>query len=201
MTHVIQLPKYKRMHKLYFALASGAGSLFGWLLSSDATRSGSDPHYSFMFSPLAYGAYVAAVIGVAALTGGLFSLRLSRRIIVPLVEEDLRRIMEISSNPNHMRADKHQLLAPYNKMWVQVAGKVADVGEPSGWSRRLEVQTCVPRLIAYAYFFNKGVLSRYLGVLPRGTRVTVVGKVKRIEEGGITLVRCKTVQREEWIIG
>jgi hypothetical protein len=68
MTHVIQLPRYKLMHKLYFGLAGGAFSLFGWLISSDATRSANDSHYSFIFSPLAYGAYVAAVIGVAGLT-------------------------------------------------------------------------------------------------------------------------------------
>jgi hypothetical protein len=181
------------MHRLYFGLAGGAFSLFGWLISSDATRSANDSHYSFMFSPLAYGAYVAAVIGVAGLTGGLLTLRLTRHIF-SLGEDALREIKETSANSDYTGAKKQRLLSDYKKMWVQITGSVTDVGEWNGWSRRLEVRTREPGLIGYTYFSNRGVFNRYLAVLPRGTRVTVIGKVKRIEEGSITLVRCKLVQ-------
>jgi hypothetical protein len=188
------------MYKLYFGLAGGAFSLFGWLLSSDATRSANGSHYSFMLNPLAYGAYVAAVIGVAGLTGGLLSLRLTRHVF-PLGDDALRAIKETSANSDYMEAMKQRLLSDYNKMWVQITGSVSDVGEWNGWSRRLAIRTCEPGLIANAYFNNRGARNRILAVLPRGTRVTVIGKIKRIEEGSITLVRCELIEWQDRVSG
>jgi hypothetical protein len=179
------------MYKLYFGLATGAFSLFGWLLSSDATRSASDSHYSFMFSPLAYFAYVTGVIGVVGVAGGLLSLRSARPLL--LGADRLRRIMDISSNPDHMGADKHGLLSKYKK-WVQIDGSVNYLDKRTGLTRLLVVQTCQPGLIARAQFSYADAFNSHLGVLQRGDQVTVIGKVKRIEDGTITLVRCKLAQ-------
>lgn len=178
------------MEKLWFKTAGAAFGLSASLILADATKS--NPHYSFWVNPLAFGVYATATIGFIGLICGLLNIRLTRSSFV-LGEDALRKVAEIGAMPSYTGAEKHRFLKPYIGMWMQIAGTLIDVGPRVGSSSRVTVQTYLPDFIAFMNFRDKGIVNRYLEMLSSGTQMTVIGKIKRIDTGSISLVRCRIV--------
>jgi hypothetical protein len=190
--------------KLWFATASAALALCEWLVSSDATKSGNDLHYSFWFSALAIGAYMTAAIFLISLALGLISLKRRRlrkqvRVKLPdplavaqgsyvLGEYYLRRIKKVSAATEHTRVQKEWLLAPYRGMRIQFTGTVVDV-RPSS---RVTLRTCVRNFTALLGFSDTARFGPQLSILQPKQHITVIGEIEQIEENSISLVKCES---------
>jgi hypothetical protein len=177
------------MERLWFKSAGASLVLSVTLILADATRGTGNSHYSFGVNLLAVGSYATAAIGLISLVCGLVNIRLARSRFV-LGEDALRRIREIIAEPGYTWAEKHSLLKRYFKMRMRITGTV-DITGWDGISSQVPVLTPVGDFIAFMTF--KGIFVRYLAVLPPEARVTVVGKIKRIEPCGIYLVNCEIV--------
>jgi hypothetical protein len=178
------------MEKLWFGTAAGSFSLFGWLISSDATKSATG-HYSFWGSPLAVGAYSTAAIGVTALICGLVSVLSSPRRRTVLGDDHLRDIWRISTEPGYTWTQKGLLLKGYLGMRMQVSGTLVEAGEWTESPSRATITTHVCNLTVHMIFSRKGKRDYPLSILTVGTPVTAVGKIKRIGSNGILLVKCE----------
>lgn len=197
------------MKEIWFGAAAGSFGLFGWLVSSDATKSANGQHYSFWFSPLAVGADAALAVGVAAAICGLISvrgwwLRKQARMGSPsllssaqgnhvLPERSLRKIRKMSAMRGRTRAEKRRLLAPYYGRQIEVFVTVKDVGEWNGSSSRVTGRTCVRGFTASMNFTGKDAFDRDLSRITRNQRVIVIGEIEQVERDGIYLANCEIV--------
>jgi hypothetical protein len=60
--------------RIWFGATSGLFTLGIGLLAADSERSAGNPNYSFWISPLAFGAYIIAVIALTCLVLGIFNI-------------------------------------------------------------------------------------------------------------------------------
>lgn len=194
------------MEKFWFNTAAASFAMCAGLIGADAIRGTGDPHYSFWFSPLAFGIYVSAAIGAISLVcelgiiwgrgrlGTEFSDTLTPVGSGPLLTEgDLRDIRRISAASRYTRAQKQRLLAPYYGRRIRITGTVVEVGEWTGSSSRVTVRTSVRKLTALMDFSNRHTFDLYLSILVPKRRVAVIGEIEQIEANSILLKNCETV--------
>lgn len=200
---------FEMVEKLWFGTATCSFGLFGWLISTDATRSANSQRYSFWFSPLSLGAYVAAAVGIVAAVSGLFCLRkrwLREQVGViirdpsssvqgdyVLGERQLRTIRKMASARAFSRVQKQAMLAYFRGKKIKVQGTVVDVGEWSGSSSYVTLRTRMRlrRFTAHLAFSDMDTFDRLLSILVPKQEITVVGEIQRMEKNSISLTNCE----------
>jgi hypothetical protein len=198
------------MEKFWFNATAAVFALCAGFIGADAIRGAGDTHYSFWFSPLAFGGYATAAIGGIGLVCGLGIIwgrwRLRRRIGTEfpgahtpvgsgriLTEGHLRDIRQISAASWLTRAQKHALLAPYYGRRIRIPGTVAEVGEWTGSSSRVTARTSVRKFTALLDFSNRDTFDFDLSILVPKRQVTVIGEIAQIEANSILLRNCEIV--------
>jgi hypothetical protein len=181
------------------------------LLAADSVRNTGNPNYSFWISPLAFGAYITAVIALTCLVCGIFNISfpnlggsrrrgpahrtdpaLSGNI---LSDEDLRDIkVKMHKFANLTGAERQRLFGQYSNLWVQFPGTVVDVGPWDGTCSRVTIKPDVRGLTMYLNFTDRDVFDTRLSIATRNRRMTVRGQIVEIGANWISFANCRIVQ-------
>jgi hypothetical protein len=181
------------------------------LVGADAVVYAAKPSFSLWASPIAFLAYGTAVAGLASLICQIrsvafpFAARSARREKAWLitasadiaesvrggrffVEKDPREFMAVFKG--RTSAEVARILAPYYNQTMRVSGVLDDIGDWTGSCALVEIIPYSRRPTIFATFGDKEVFDRQLSILDSGTRLTVTGRIERIEPTRIVLTDC-----------
>jgi hypothetical protein len=200
---------------IWFGAASGSLGLSIGLLTVDSGRSAGDLQYSFWVCPLAFGAYVAALIALACLTCGIFDIpfpSLGRQPSSPvnrpylgenrqlslsenvLSDEDMKDIKaKVRAAANFTEADRNSLLEPYFGRWMEFSGTVINVG---AWNWNVSCSIVMVRpdvrgVTAYLTFTDRDVYDKRVRIIMRNKRIAVLGQISSIGLNEMSFVNCQ----------
>jgi hypothetical protein len=204
------------MAKIWFSAAGGAFALSIGFLAADSLRSAGDPKYAFWVCPLAFCAYVTALIALTCLTCGIFNipfpslgrpgpsepvdgldLRENRQLAMSenvLSDQDLKDIKaKVRASANFTDADRNRLLEPYFDQWMQFSGTVDNVGSWNDSCSIVKFRPHVRGFTTYLNFTDYDVYKRRLSIIMRNKRMTVIGQIGKIGLTEMSFVNCRIV--------
>jgi hypothetical protein len=91
----------------------------------------------------------------------------------------------------HTSAQAQKLLEPHYGQWMRVSGALGDVGEWTDNYSRVVFQSSSRDAAVVMIFKDKNVFDKGLSVLHTGVRMTVIGRIERIDSIGVQLADCE----------